>query len=43
MFFELHIRSAFSFLRGASSPEEMVVRAGELGMGCLAVTDRDGV
>lgn len=43
MFFELHVRSAFSFLRGASSPEEMVVRAGELGMGCLAVTDRDGV
>lgn len=42
-FTELHARSAFSFLRGASSPEEMVTRAAELGMSCLALTDRDGV
>ena len=27
-FTELHARSAFSFLRGASSPEEMVTREG---------------
>lgn len=43
MFAELHIRSAFSFLRGASSPEELVTRAAELGMSHLALTDRDGV
>ena len=43
MFTELHARSAFSFLRGASSPEEMVTRAAELGMTHIALTDRDGV
>jgi error-prone DNA polymerase len=43
MFTELHARSAFSFLRGASSPEEMMTRAAELGMTHLALTDRDGV
>ncbi|WP_395715735.1 DNA polymerase III subunit alpha [Prosthecobacter sp.] len=43
MFTELHARSAFSFLRGASSPEEMVTRAAELGMQSIALTDRDGV
>ena len=42
-FAELHARSAFSFLRGASSPEEMVTRAAELGMSHIALTDRDGV
>ena len=42
-FIELHARSAFSFLRGSSSPEEMVSRAAELGMGQIAITDRDGV
>ncbi|MBE2284121.1 MAG: error-prone DNA polymerase [Prosthecobacter sp.] len=42
-FAELHARSAFSFLRGASSPEEMVTRAAELGMSHLALLDRDGV
>jgi error-prone DNA polymerase len=42
-FTELHARSAFSFLRGASSPEEMVTRAAELGMSCIVLTDRDGV
>ena len=41
-FVELHARSAFSFLRGASQPEDLVVRAGELGLEGLAVTDRDG-
>ncbi|MFM2167669.1 MAG: hypothetical protein RIS79_2040 [Verrucomicrobiota bacterium] len=43
MFTELHARTAFSFLRGASSPEEMVTRAAELGMQSIALTDRDGV
>ncbi|TLD69422.1 DNA polymerase III subunit alpha [Phragmitibacter flavus] len=42
-FVELHARSAFSFLRGSSSPEALVTRAAELGMGQMAVCDRDGV
>ncbi|MDX2080092.1 MAG: error-prone DNA polymerase [Terrimicrobiaceae bacterium] len=40
---ELHARSAFSFLRGASQPEELAVRAAELGLGGLTLCDRDGL
>ncbi len=40
---ELHARSACSFLRAASHPEALVTRASELGIGTLAVCDRDGV
>ena len=40
---ELHCRSAFSFLRGASLPEDLVQRAGALGYDTLAIGDRDGV
>ena len=40
---ELHARSAFSFLRGASSPEDLARRAAELGLPALALLDRDGV
>ncbi|MET0333156.1 MAG: error-prone DNA polymerase [Rhizobacter sp.] len=36
---ELHCLSNFSFLRGASSPEELVERAQELGYSALAITD----
>ena len=36
---ELHCLSNFSFLRGASFPEELVERAAELGYTALAVTD----
>ncbi|MBL8487497.1 MAG: PHP domain-containing protein, partial [Rhodocyclaceae bacterium] len=36
---ELHCLSCFSFLRGASQPEELVARARELGYGALAITD----
>ncbi len=36
---ELHLASAFSFLRGASSPEALVARAASLGMRALALTD----
>lgn len=36
---ELHCLSAFSFLRGASEPAELVERACELGYEALAVTD----
>ena len=36
---ELHCRSNFSFLVGASHPEELVARARELGYAALALTD----
>jgi error-prone DNA polymerase len=36
---ELHCISNFSFLRGASHPEELVARAHELGYAALAITD----
>ena len=36
---ELHCRSNFSFLTGASHPEELVERAAALGYGALAITD----
>jgi error-prone DNA polymerase len=42
-FVELHCHSAYSFLDGASQPEELVVRAAELGYEALALTDHDGV
>jgi error-prone DNA polymerase len=42
MFGSLHTRSHFSFLAGASSPEELVERAHELGHDALALTDRGG-
>jgi error-prone DNA polymerase len=42
-FVELLGRSAFSFLRGASRPEEMVARAKELEISALALCDRDGL
>src|SRR5438045_3999296 len=40
---ELHAHSAYSFLDGASQPEELALRAAELGYGALALTDHDGV
>jgi error-prone DNA polymerase len=36
---ELHCLSNFTFLRGASHPEELVARARELGYAALAMTD----
>ncbi len=36
---ELHCISSFTFLRGASHPEELVQRAAQLGYGALAITD----
>jgi len=38
-FAELHCVSNFSFLRGASRPEELIDRAVQLGYGALAITD----
>src|SRR5829696_1220826 len=40
---ELHCHSNFSFLDGASSPEELVEEAARLGLEALALTDHDGV
>src|SRR5271154_5366215 len=40
---ELHASSAFSFLEGASRPEDLVSRAKELEMPAIALVDRDGV
>src|SRR5689334_23468506 len=40
---ELHAHSAYSFLDGASQPEELAARAAELGYEALALTDHDGV
>jgi len=42
-FVELRCRSAFSFLEGASNPEDLVACAAELGHGTLSLADRDGV
>src|SRR5437899_9108112 len=42
-YIELHAHSAYSFLDGASQPEELAVRAAELGYPALALTDHDGV
>src|SRR5580700_1554588 len=43
MYTELHARSAFSFLEGASLPEELAEGCAERGMGAMALLDRDGV
>jgi error-prone DNA polymerase len=40
---ELHSRSAFSFLRGASLPEQLAETAAKSGMAAMALCDRDGV
>ncbi len=40
---ELHAHSAYSFLDGASLPEELATRAVELGYDAFALTDHDGV
>ncbi len=40
---ELHAHSAFSFLDGASLPDELAAAALELGHGALALTDHDNV
>jgi error-prone DNA polymerase len=40
---ELHCLSNFSFLRGASHPEELVERASALGYSALAITDECSV
>ncbi|MBO0982079.1 error-prone DNA polymerase [Microbacterium sp. SD291] len=39
---ELHAHSSYSFLDGASSPEELLAEAERLGLTALAITDHDG-
>ena len=39
---ELHAHSTFSFLDGASSPEELAEEAERLGLHALAISDHDG-
>jgi error-prone DNA polymerase len=43
LYAELHCHSNFSFLDGASHPEELVEEAVQLGLAALAVTDHDGM
>src|SRR5271166_2054316 len=40
---ELHCHSSFSFLDGASTPDELVAEAARLGLETLAITDHDGM
>ena len=42
MYAELHCHSNFSFLDGASHPEELAEEAARLGLAALAITDHDG-
>src|SRR6202022_3786315 len=43
MYVELHARSAFSFLEGASNPEALMEACATLGMPSMALLDRDGL
>jgi error-prone DNA polymerase len=43
MYFELHARSAFSFLEGASVPEELIAACVALEMPAMALLDRNGL
>ena len=42
-YIELHAASAFSFLEGASGPEEIIERAAELNIPSIALLDRNGI
>ena len=42
-YIELHAASAFSFLEGATQPEDLIERAAELQMPAIALLDRNGV
>src|SRR5438067_2909764 len=43
MYIQLHARSAFRFLEGASLPESLIETCANLGMPAMALLDRDGV
>ena len=40
---ELQVTTNFSFLEGASHPHELIVRAAELGLSAIAITDRNSL
>ncbi len=40
---ELHITTNFTFLKGASHPQEYVTRAAELGLHAIAITDKNSL
>ena len=40
---ELHVHSGFSFLDGASEPEDLVAEAVRLGLETIGLTDHDGM
>jgi len=42
-FVHLHCHSGYSFLDGASTPEELVAAAADHGMDALAITDTNGL
>ena len=42
-YIELHAHSAFSFLDGASAPEELAEQAAAYGYPAIALTDHDGL
>ena len=41
MYNELQVTTNFTFLRGASHPEEMVEQAAMYGYNCIGITDRN--
>src|SRR5260370_40334399 len=43
MYAELHCHSAYSFLDGASQPDELLAEAHRLGSPALALPDRNGI
>ena len=43
MYAELHCHSAYSFLDGASPPDELLAEAHRLGLPALALTDKNGI
>src|SRR5437868_4728500 len=43
MYIELHARSAFSFLEGASLPEDLIATCANFNMPAMALLDRNGV
>ena len=42
-YLEFAVASNFSFLRGASHPEELMVQAAHIGLGGLGLCDRNSV
>ena len=42
-FSHLHVRSGFSFLFGTFTPEALIKRAEEIGLGSVALTDKNGL